>query len=198
MSILKDGIVKVKTMSSGSEFEVCHYSNSSDCYDKVKIFCEEIWQSRKKTDAYINYNFEYPEAHSIGPLMKDDKFQLGFSLLYKNGKLICCAGLRNYDDETTISLARFLSSPSVYPYGNAFILPLHVELSKNSGFKSTIITFNKYNSHLVNYYQNILPFKRDVISKQAWNVLKNFEYKNEKKINEIEQVYFENKFAESL
>nr|BDT30070.1 hypothetical protein BHI3_35360 [Bacteriovorax sp. HI3] len=184
--MFKDSIVQ-KFSEDGHEFTLTHYFDTTLCYEQIKTEAEAYWETKGKKDAEANYLFDNETSWSLGQMLKNQGFELGFTVVEMDGTFLAAAGLRRHDDVETICLSRFFGIPSLYPYGNAFILPLHIKLSKENGYKSTIITFNPYNEHLLNYYTRILPRKTDKVSLMVYEEIKNFKSLGLQTINHTEQ-----------
>ena len=168
-----------------------HYSDTTQCYDFVKAQSEKFWDTRTNRKSEENYFFENSKKWSLGSMLLERAFDLGYSLLFIDGEFQAGGGVRKLNSETSISLSRFFSVHSPIPFGNAFLLPLHMRLSQQQGFEKTVLTFNNYNSHLARYYQNVLPHKKDAISCRAYEYLKDFKHTGEHEINFVQQTVFE-------
>ncbi len=182
----KDSIVQTFN-EDGHEFVLTHYFDTKECYQLVKKEAEEYWSTKNKREASENYLFDEEINWSLGKMLENGGFELGYSVLTMDGQFLAAAGLRKLGEDKTISLSRFFGIQSLHPYGNAFILPLHIEISQKHNFKETLITFNKYNEHLLNYYLKILPRKTDKISKIVFEKIKNFKSLGIQTINNTEQ-----------
>ena len=182
----KDSILQTFS-EDGHEFVLTHYFDTKECYQFVKKEALEYWSTKNKRAASENYAFDEEVSWSLGKMLENGGFELGFSVLTMDGLFLAAAGLRKLDDDKTISLSRFFGIQSLHPYGNAFILPLHIKISQDHHFKETIITFNKYNEHLLNYYLKILPKKNDKISKLVFDKIKDFKSLGIQSINNTEQ-----------
>lgn len=191
--MLSDGIInqfefeklKVKTV---------HFTEAKVCFEFLKNESQAFWKNHPKKDAEANYSFDGSSPWSLNSLLLTGGFDLGFTLLYINDEFYAAGGIRKLDETTTICLSRFFSKFSTKPYGNAFILPVHLNVSRQAGFKKAIVTFNQYNDHLVNYYTRRLPHKKDPISKKAFESIQKFQLTGLKEINYVQQYVFECNF----
>ena len=183
--MFRDTIIR-KFNIDGHVFEMNHYFETALCYDLVKAESEKYWKTKSKRDAEENYIFEDGHQWSLGEMLKNNLFEFGYTVLFMDNKFIASGGIRRYNSDTTISLSRFFCNPSPLPYGNAFILPLHLEISKSYA-KSTIITFNEYNKHLLHYYMEILPLKKDPVSLGVFELIRKFSYLGVQEINHVKQ-----------
>lgn len=186
----KDGIINL-CKHEDLEIKTVHYNNTQACIDTVQKETELFWSKRSNQKAFQNYEFGSDADWSLENLLKNQKFELGYTLLYINDQFYAGGGIRALDDKTTISLSRFFCKPSPKPLGNAFILPLHIELSRRAGFAKTIITFNQYNEHLVRYYSQVLKTKKDSVSQLAYKYLQKFQLTGLQEINNVQQYVFE-------
>lgn len=182
----KDSIVQTFN-EDGHEFILTHYFDTRECYQFVKKEAEEYWSTKNKRDASENYVFDEEVSWSLGKMLENGSFELGYSVLTMDGKFLAAGGLRKLGDDKTICLSRFFGIQSLHPYGNAFILPLHIKISKEHDIKEALITFNRYNEHLLNYYQKILPRKTDKISKIVLENIKEFKSQGLQTVNNTEQ-----------
>ena len=189
----KDSIVETYH-DDGHTFVLTHYFDTRLCYDLIKTEAESYWATKGKTDAILNYKFDDETPWSLGQMLLNQNFELGFSVVTMDGKFLAASGVRKHGDSETILLSRFFGINSLHPYGNAFMLPLHQKLSREEGFKSCIITFNSYNEHLLNYYTRILPRKKDKFSQMVYQEIKEFESLGKKEINKVEQFVLSRRF----
>ena len=182
----KDSIVQTFN-EEGHEFILTHYFDTKECTSIIKKEAEEYWAKKNKKDAAANYSFDDDTSWSLGKMLDNGGFELGYSILTMDGNFLAAAGLRQLGNDKTIGLSRFFGVQSLFPYGNAFILPLHIKLSQDKNFKEMLITFNKYNEHLLNYYLKILPRKNDKISRMVFEHIKDFQPRGIQTINHTEQ-----------
>lgn len=186
MFMSKDSIIR-KYNEDGHEFVLTHYFDTKQCYDYLKKESEIYWSHKTNKNAEENYRFDDGSPWSMGQMLLNGGFELGMSVLTKDNEFLAAAGLRHHNQDETISLSRFFGTASLYPYGNAFILPLHIELSRTQGYRQTIITFNSYNEHLLKYYTEILPRKKDTISQLVNKEIEQFKSIGIQQINHVDQ-----------
>ena len=186
----KDGLIKSKVID-GKKFDLHHYSDTKQCYELVKEETRQYWRQRQRCAAVPNYDFESEAPWTLGEMLFNQTFDYGYSVLLMDGAFYGSAGLRKLDDTSTICLSRFFCKPSVKPYANLFILPFHIKISQELNYSSTKITLNRYNRHLLRYYTELLPKKKDSISKETYNYIKLFENKGVQKVNYVDQIVLE-------
>lgn len=133
----------------GKHYSIVHYDPSIDCYDLVKEYASNYWNSAGKTHSLENYLFdEDAKPWSLGPMLKNGNFELGYSVLSIDGKPWAFAGIRKHTDEIAIVLARMFCFFTVKPVCYGLLLPFHLSIAKDKGFKKAWTSFNSYNKHL--------------------------------------------------
>lgn len=147
-------------------YSLTHYFDTKECYPIVEAASTEYWKSAPKSDGKENYVFG-PDAtfRSLGTMLLNGKFDCGFTVLEMDGKPWAFGGIRRFDDETTLILGRHFSFFTVKPITLGLLLPLHLSVSKQLGYKKAWITINDYNIHLRRAYQ-INVFNRRKSSKR--------------------------------
>lgn len=170
-----------------------HFEDTRECYDEVKALAEGYWSTRQNSQKSVNYSFAEDVAWSLGPMLLQREFDLGATLLYQGERTIAFAGLRSFGDYT-LCMGRFFCLTSVKPLGTAFILPIHLDISKKRNFIGSYFTLNHYNAHIKHYYLNRLPKLKSTIAQQAYESLRQFNYVGLKEINHVEQHVFECRF----
>lgn len=148
-------------------YTLTHYFDAKDCYPIVEPASMEYWKNNPKLEGRENYMFG-PEAtfRSLGPMLLNGKFDLGYTVLEVDGKPWSFGGVRKYDKDTTLILGRHFSFFTVKPITLGLLLPMHLRVSKDLGYKKAWVTFNQYNMHLYKAYQ-IADFEKRSSSKQV-------------------------------
>lgn len=174
-------------------YDCRHFEDTKGCYDEVKLLAEDYWSGKNESEKSANYSFSGAAEWALGPMLLNGGFDLGATLLYENQRAIAFAGLRSFG-EFTLCMGRFFCVGSVKPLGTAYILPLHMEISKKKGFVGTYFTMNHYNEHIKHYYLNRLPKLKGEVAQKAYENLKQFNYVGLREINHVEQHVFECRF----
>lgn len=139
-----------KTIGSAT-YTIDHYDNCQECYHIVKDAAETYWANAGKNYSIENYQFgEDAKPWSLGPMLLNDGFVHGYSVLSINGKPWAFAGVRKHDDDTALVLARLFCFFTVKPISYGVLLPFHLEIAKENGYKKAWTTLNAYNIHLYN------------------------------------------------
>lgn len=140
--------IQISNTIDNIQYRIDHYFDTLQCYDVVKICSENYWKNNGKKDAVENYRFDdqAPE-HSLGNMLKYNKFYGGFTILSINNNYYSFGGIRKYNQDTAIILARNFCFFTVKPITNGILLPFHLSVAKNLGFKKAWITINEYNIH---------------------------------------------------
>jgi hypothetical protein len=151
----------------GKTYELTHYFNSADCYDLVKIHSNRYWEKSGKTQSIENYQFsEGANSWSLGPMLLNNGFELGYSVLSIDNVPWAFAGIRKYDDDTAIVLARLFCFFTVKPICYGLILPFHLEVAKENGFKKAWTSLNTYNKHLYTTW-SVREFNKNIKHKRT-------------------------------
>lgn len=128
-----------------------HYFNTLDCYEIVKLASEEYWKNKSKLDSKENYEFgENATFRSLGTMLKNDKFHHGYTILEINEKPWAFGGIRKYNNEIALICSRHFSFYTLKPITHGFLLPFHLDICKNLGYKKAWITINNYNLYWFN------------------------------------------------
>lgn len=132
-------------------YTIIHYDNCQGCYETVKECSEKYWQSAPKENSIDNYKFG-PDAKpwSLGPMLENNSFEGGYSILYIDEKPWSFGGIRKYNDEIALVLARHFSFFTIRPITHGLLLPFQLEIAKELGYKKAWITINDYNLHWYN------------------------------------------------
>jgi hypothetical protein len=130
-------------------YTIAHYPNGHECYELVKDASEKYWQGAAKTDSIENYRFDADaKPWSLGPMLQNNGFELGYSVLSINDKPWAFAGIRKYSDDIAIVLARLFCFFTVKPVCYGLLLPFHLSVAKEQGYKKAWTSLNHYNTHL--------------------------------------------------
>lgn len=132
-----------------------HYTDTRQCYEQVKQANEAYWESRKATPAHENYRFDKDAVPwALGPMLANNKFDLGFSVLYKNDTLFSVGGIRRYSDEIALIMNRHFSLFTIKPISHATIIPFQLDICKDACIDQAWITVNGYNNWHRTWYHN--------------------------------------------
>jgi hypothetical protein len=132
-------------------YSLIHYYDGNECYDTVKECSERFWKSAPKTDSIENYQFGADaKSWSLGPMLLNNGFEHGYSVLSINDKPWAFAGVRKYTDDIALVLARLFCFHTVKPISYGLMLPFHLKIARQQGYKKAWTTFNAYNIHLYN------------------------------------------------
>lgn len=139
-----------KTIGSAT-YTIDHYDNGRECYSIVKEAAEKYWANAGKNYSIENYQFgEDAKSWSLGPMLLNDGFAHGYSVLSINNKPWAFAGVRKHTDDIALVLARLFCFYTIKPVSYGLLLPFHLEIAKEHGYKKAWTTFNAYNIHLYN------------------------------------------------
>jgi len=143
------GIITHNEIVGSNTYSVSHYLDSRECHDLVKESCDRFWVTPHKGYSRENYEFG-PNAKpwSLGPMLKENKFEYGYTVLCINDQPWAFGGVKKYDDETAIILARHFSFYSFKSITRAFLMPMHFRVAKEFGLKKAWITLNDYNMRM--------------------------------------------------
>lgn len=132
-------------------YTIIHYDNSNECYDLVKECAERYWSAAPKTDSIENYRFDGDaKPWSLGPMLQNNGFEGGYTILNIDGKPWSFGGIRRHDDQTALVLARHFSFFTIKPTTHGLLLPFQLEVAKELGYTKAWITINDYNLHWYN------------------------------------------------
>ena len=127
--------------------------DTRECYGQVKECAKEYWTNAPKKEGIENYRFdEYAKDWSLGPMLENNKFEGGFSILSIDGKPWSFGGIRRYNDETSIIGSRNFSFYTLKPITHGFLVPFQLELCKSLGYKRAWATINDYNLYWYDTY----------------------------------------------
>jgi hypothetical protein len=133
-------------------YTLTHYFDTTKCYDIVKEASEHYWTTTPNRNGYDNYRFDTDaESWALGPLLANNKFAGGFTVLSIDNKPWAFAGIKNIPRKnryTALILARNFCFFTVKPVTHGLILPLQLKIAKDLGYTKAWFTLNKYNYHL--------------------------------------------------
>lgn len=134
---------------NGKTYELSHYYDTTKCYDIVRQAADTFWVSAASQEGRENYQFgDDAKPWSLGPMLKNNQFELGYSILSIDGVPKAHCGIRHYDNDTAIIAARAFVFFSLKPILAAFILPLHLAIARKHGYKKAWLTTNQHNAHI--------------------------------------------------
>ncbi|MCX7596583.1 MAG: hypothetical protein N2235_23105, partial [Fischerella sp.] len=133
---------------NNTRFQIDHYYNTVNCYNLVKQYCEKFCISSKKIHNIENYQFENAVEWALGPMLKNNKFEHGYSVLSINNQPWSFGGIKKYDNDTALIMSRHFSFFTIYPVTHGLLIPFQLNLSKQLGYKKAWITLNKCNERL--------------------------------------------------
>jgi hypothetical protein len=157
---------QVSETIGSTTYTLTHYFNGNDCYETVKECSERFWKSAPKTESIENYQFNTDaKSWSLGPMLEHGVFDGGYTILDFDGKPWSFGGIRKYTDEIALVLCRHFSFFTIKPTTHGFLLPFHLEIAKELGYKKAWITINDYNLHWYNTwhvreYNKVRSYKR--------------------------------------
>jgi len=148
--------LKTRALAFGKDlYELKHFTDTTQCYSDVKDACEDYWSRRKKTEAYENYRFDSDAVPwALGPMLAENKFDTGFTVMYKNGKVFSVGGIRRYSDEVALIMNRHFSFFTLAPISHATIIPFQLEVCRELCFDQAWITVNGYNTWHNTWYKH--------------------------------------------
>lgn len=142
-------------------YRMVHYTDTRQCHDEVREANELYWSKRKTTPAYENYRFDSDAVPwALGPMLLNNKFDLGFSVLYKNDKLFSVGGIRRHSDEIALILNRHFSFFTLKPLTHATLIPFQLDICKQACMDQAWITVNGYNTWHKTWYDHKGSTKR--------------------------------------
>ena len=135
----------------GIDYTIVHYYDGKECYELVKKYSNKYWEIAGKNQSKENYMFdEDAKPWSLGPMLQHNEFALGYSVLSINDKPWAFAGIRKHTDNIALALTRLFCFFTVKPISYGLILPFHLDIAREHGYKKAWVTFNEYNIHLYN------------------------------------------------
>jgi hypothetical protein len=141
----------VTKIIGSATYTINHYDDGEECYHIVKEEAEKYWATAGKNNSIENYQFgEDAKPWSLGPMLLNNGFAHGYSILAVNDKAWAFAGVRKHTDDIALVLARLFCFFTVKPMSYGLLLPFHLEIAKEHGYKKAWTTFNSYNVHLYN------------------------------------------------
>lgn len=164
--VLNTSMITVTEVIDSTAYTITHYMNTRECYGQVKECAEKYWTNAPKKEGIENYQFgSDAKPWSLGPMLENNKFECGFSVLSMDDKPWSFGGMRKYNDETVIILARHFSFYTIRPITHGLLLPFQLQVSKDLGYKKAWATFNEYslywyNTWYVKEYNKARPHKR--------------------------------------
>jgi hypothetical protein len=141
----------VTTTIGSATYTISHYYDGQECYHIVKDSAEKYWAGAGKNYSIENYQFgEDAKPWSLGPLLLNNGFEHGYSVLSINDKPWAFAGVRKHTDDVALVMARLFCFFTVKPVSYGLLLPFHLEIAREHGYKKAWTSFNSYNIHLYN------------------------------------------------
>lgn len=138
-----------------------------DCYDLLLQHSNAYLAQTKSKPSHINYRFNNDSLnkYTLEYLLKNNKFELGYSILYVDNIATAFGGIRQHDKDTTIIAARAFCYNTPKLVLNKIMIPFHLSISKQRGNNRAIITFNKYNRKIYDLWpiftkmKNLIDYK---------------------------------------
>lgn len=154
--------MKSVTNTIGSDtYTITHYDDGKECYHIAKDAATKFWSSASKKDSIENYRFdENANPWSLGPMLLNNGFELGYTILSINDEPWALSGIRKHTNDIALVLARLFCFHTVKPISYGLMLPLQLEIAKEYGCKKAWTTFNEYNIHLYNTWV-VKEFKKN-------------------------------------
>ena len=144
--------MKSDTITIGSAiYTISHHYDGQECYHIVKESAEKYWATAGKNYSIENYQFNADaKPWSLGPMLLNNGFEHGYSVLSINDKPWAFAGIRKHNDDVALVMARLFCFFTVKPVSYGLMLPFHLKIARQQGYKKAWTTFNEYNIHLYN------------------------------------------------
>lgn len=153
--------VKSLTLDNMS-LELTHYQDSTECYDEVKIACDNYWGTRPKNESWENYRFDSEaDDWSLGPMLARNGFDLGFTVLRVNGEVFSVGGMRRFSPKSALIMCRHFSKFTIKPLTHATLIPFQLEIAKSLGYENALITINQYNNWRKIWYSDQAAHRRN-------------------------------------
>lgn len=146
-------------------FRFNHYINNAECYELVKQQAEKYTRLQttllRNQPSLVNLDFENDDnkSHTLGYLLKNQKFELGYTVIYEDDDPIIFGGIRIFNDTTTIISARAFCFFTPRPLIHKLLIPFHLKISKDNGFSKAITTFNDYNKKIYDSWPKLIRKK---------------------------------------
>jgi hypothetical protein len=142
-------------------YDLIQYFDTKECYDLVNTNCNLYWGKSPRNDSKDNYQFgDNAPIWSLGPMLLNNSFEGGFSLMSIDKKPWAFAGIRKYTNDIAIVLSRHFCFPTIKPITHGLLLPFQIQIAKNLGYKKVWITLNTYNAHLYDTW-HVKEFQRN-------------------------------------
>lgn len=133
------------------KYTITHYFDSTECYEVVKRASESYWTNAPKTDSIENYMFgEGAKPWALGPMLANNQFEGGYTILEIEDVPWSFGGIRKYNENIALLLARHFSFFTIKPTTHGLMLPFQLQVAKKLGYKKAWITINDYNLHWYN------------------------------------------------
>lgn len=180
------------------EYCINHYLDTTKCYDLIKTKSEEYWSHNLKKNLIENYDFsENAKKWALGPMLKNNLFTGGYTILNVNKKATAFGGIRHYDSDICIIASRLFCFFSIKPIVNGCLVPFHLKYATKLGYKKAWITINDSNLYWYNtWYRN--EFNKKRITKRTNEIYINSDAvissstcKGKKVVNNVEQTILE-------
>lgn len=144
-------MITVTEVIDNTTYTITHYMDTRECYGQVKECAEKYWTNAPKTNSKENYQFgNDATSWSLGPMLENNQFEGGYTILSFNDKPWSFGGIRKYNDTTALILARHFSFFTIKPTTHGLLLPFQLGMSKELGYERAWITINDYNLHWYN------------------------------------------------
>lgn len=192
-------MIKVSTAKIDNDiYTLTHYFNTTECYDTVKQYNDLYWKTAPKTNSIENYQFgEDAKPWSLGPLLLNNGFENGYTILSINDKPWAFAGIRKHTDNIALALTRLFCFFTVKPISYGVILPFHLDIAKEYGYKKARVTFNEYNIHLYNtwivkeFNRNKKNKRKNIMYESNDRIISTHKYLGEMMLNGTKQTVVE-------
>jgi hypothetical protein len=151
--VLNTSMITVTEVIDSTTYTIAHYMDTRECYGQVKECAEKYWTSAPKKEGIENYQFgSDAKPWSLGPMLENNLFEGGFSVLSIDDKPWSFGGIRKYSDEVSIIGSRNFSFYTLKPITHGLLVPFQLEMSKKLGYKRAWATINDYNLYWYNTY----------------------------------------------
>lgn len=158
---------------NSTSYCLTHYFDMKECYEIVKEASQQYWEKSTKAHGRENYEFgDQAKSQALGPMLLNSEFDGGFTVLNINDKPWAFGGIRKYNEEVALILGRHFSFYTIKPITHGLLLPFHLNIAKELGYKKAWLTINDYNLYWYN----------------TWHINNYHRVDSSKKLNKLHQI----------
>jgi hypothetical protein len=170
-------------------YRIDHYEDPFECYDLLKSCSERYWADISRPSK-TNYDFSSDGKNTIKFLIENNRFNLGYSIVYDDDIPMAFGGIRVIDDNTTIVAARAFCFYTPKLLINKILIPYQLSYSKSCGFSRSIISFNEYNHKIYKVWRRLTQ-SPDLVDAKFSVDYKKFNMLGKQIVNKMEQYTIE-------